>query len=367
MKVFISSLVSGYERFRDAAAEAIELLGHTVVRAEELPAAASTAQQACLAAVREADVVILLLGERYGVPQASGLSATHEEYREARERKPVLVFVESGVTPEPAQQAFVDEVQAWETGHFRAAFSNPEELKNEVIRALHDYELATATGPVDEAEMVDRARALLPARVGLAVSPQLVVAVAGGPSQQVLRPSELEDPDLTRDLQREALFGDHALLDASEGTDVALEGTRLRVGQRSGFVILDQTGSVCVGQPARRVPAAGTTELPAIVEEDLVDAAVRALRFCGWLLDRIDPRHRLTDVAVVVRLEGASYMPWRTRAEHAASPTSGSIPMGAEDPTVMLTPASRRRQALIHDAERIGQDLVALLRRARLG
>jgi Domain of unknown function (DUF4062) len=121
VKVFISSPIGDYGHYRAAAQEAIETLGHQVVRAEDFPASAGTPQQACLAAVRDSDLVVLLMGELYGVPQLSGLSATHEEYREARERKPVLVFVESGVTREPAQEAFLEEVQAWATGHFRAS------------------------------------------------------------------------------------------------------------------------------------------------------------------------------------------------------------------------------------------------------
>jgi hypothetical protein len=54
--------------------------------------------------------VVLLIGERYGYPQPSGLSATHEEYREAGSVNRVLIFVESAVVREPAQQAFLDEV-----------------------------------------------------------------------------------------------------------------------------------------------------------------------------------------------------------------------------------------------------------------
>lgn len=365
MRVFISSLIAGYEEFRAAAAEAIEMLGHIVVRAEDFPATAATAQQACLSAVRESDVVVLLLGERYGAPQQSGLSATHEEYREARERKPVLVFVESGIAPEPLQQAFIDEVQDWETGHFRDAFSTPEELKAKVLRALHDHELAIAVGPVDESEMLERARALLPAGSGLVASSQLVVGVAGGPHQQVLRPLELEDPDLARDLQREALFGDHAVLDASAGTEVVIDGATLVLRQHAGFVTLDQAGSVGVGQPAQREVDRMATQLPTLIDEDMIEAVARAIRFIGWALDRIDPIRRLTDVVVVARLSGAGYMPWRTRAEHTASPTVAQMGTGTDDVTVALTPARRHRQALTHDAERIAEDLVALLRRAR--
>lgn len=365
MKVFISSLINGYEHFRTAAVDAAKTLGHTVLRAEDFPALPSTAQQACLAAVRESDVIVLLLGKRYGAPQISGLSATHEEYREARDRTPVLVFVEGGVSPESIQQGFIDEVQAWATGHVRASFTTPEELTQAVVRALHDHELATSTGVVDDSEMLDRAKVLLPHRRGIATSPELVLATTGGPHQQVLRPAQLEQPDLARDLQREALFGDQSILDPSEGTDVAIDGTTLALRQRDGFVTVDQAGSICISQPAKRATRRGGTELPALIEEDVAETLARAIRFCGWLLDRIDPLHRLTDVVILARLDGAGYMPWRTRAEHTASPDSGELGFGADDTIVALTPARRHRQALTHDVDRIAQDLTVLLRRER--
>jgi uncharacterized protein DUF4062 len=101
VKVFISSVIAGMEDHRAAAREAAESLGYTVIAAEDFRASPSSPQQVCLGGVRDADVVVLLLGARYGTLQASGLSPTHEEYREARGTKPVLVFVHTGVTPEP--------------------------------------------------------------------------------------------------------------------------------------------------------------------------------------------------------------------------------------------------------------------------
>ena len=86
MKIFVSSLISGNESFRAAVAEAAQTLGYELIKAEDFSATTASPQQACLAAVRACDVVVLLLGERYGYTQPSGLSATHEEYREARER-----------------------------------------------------------------------------------------------------------------------------------------------------------------------------------------------------------------------------------------------------------------------------------------
>jgi len=365
MKVFISSLIGGYEHYRAAAREAIETLGHQVVRAEDFPASAGTPQRACLAAVRESHIVVLLVGGRYGASQPSGLSATHEEYREAKEGKPVLAFVESGVAREPAQQAFLEEVQAWATGHYRAAYTSDEELKTAVLRALHDHELATSAGPVDEADLVRRATALLPSRQGFDGRERLVVAIAGGPSQQVVRPAELGEAALARDLQREALFGEHPVLDTSQGTTVAIRGNALVLEQPIASVLVDQAGSVRVVQAARRGTDRRQHELPALIEEDVAETLARAVRFSGWLLDRVDPLHRLTDVAVVAHLAGGGYMPWRTRTEHAASPTAATMGQGSDETTVMLTPPRRHRQALTHDANRIAEDLVTLLGRER--
>ncbi|QBI18887.1 DUF4062 domain-containing protein [Egibacter rhizosphaerae] len=243
MDVFISSVVGGYEAYRDAAADAVATLGHRVVRAEDFPATPGTPQQACLEAARQSDVVVLLLGSDYGAPQASGLSATHEEYREARERRPVLVFVESDVERDPAQEEFLREVQAWTAGHFRGAYSSTDELKKAVTRALHEHELATSAGPVDEGQLIARVHELLSGERGSTGQPVMSVAVAGGPEQQVVRPAELEDPTLARDLQREALFGAHPVLDAAEGTQAHARGHTLRLEQPTASVAVDEAAA----------------------------------------------------------------------------------------------------------------------------
>ncbi len=169
VKVFISSIIGGFTEFREAARRAAEALGHQVIRAEDFPASSITPQQACLQGVREADVVLLIVGDRYGVVQPWGLSATHEEYREARERKPVMVFLGSGGQRKPAQQRFLDELEAWATGHFRTAFSSADELHNAVVRALHEHELAMSVGPVDEKECWIGPQSSSPGLKGLAI------------------------------------------------------------------------------------------------------------------------------------------------------------------------------------------------------
>src|SRR3712207_3309685 len=108
MKVFISSVIGGMEGYRDAAERGIRAVGHEPRRAEDYGASPETPQRRCLEGVRDADVVVLLMGERYGQPQDSGLSPTHEEYEEAKERKPVLAFVQRETRRETRQDAFLE-------------------------------------------------------------------------------------------------------------------------------------------------------------------------------------------------------------------------------------------------------------------
>lgn len=361
MKIFVSSVIRGLEVYRDAVARVASVLRHEVKRAEDFPASPSTAQQACLAGVRWTDAVLLLIGPRYGPRQPSGLSATHEEYREARERCPVLVFVQHDVDFEPAQQEFLREVQAWATGQLTAPFSNPEELRDAVTAALHDLELTRAAGPVDEAEMVARARVLLPEDRN-AVGPRLILAVVGGPRQQVVRPAALEDPALEEALTQEALFGQFRILDRAAGTRAAIRRDALIIEQDNASILLDQLGTVRIIVPAERPRRREDFALVGVlIEEDVEELLQRLLGFVANTLDRIDATRRLSDVVPVVSVQGA--MAWRTRAEHARSPNSYPVRISREPVIASLTPARRHRAALGHEAAAIVEDLVVLVAR----
>lgn len=231
MKVFLSSVISGFEPFRAAAAHGIEMLGHTVVRSQDFPAASHSPQVACLNGIRDSDAVVFVLGQRYGPVQRSGLSATHEEFREAKATKPTFVLVQSGVVPEPPQAEFIREAREWQAGGVAPSFADPETLTKLVVRALHTHELARATGPVDEAEMVERARRLVPVERGWSGASGIALIVVAGPYQAVLRPAELEHPNLRTTLTRELLFGPAALFDPAFGTAARIEDDRLVVEQ----------------------------------------------------------------------------------------------------------------------------------------
>lgn len=361
MKVFISSVIVGLEPYRDAADTAARALRHEVKRAEDFGASSDSPQQACLAGIRWADVVVVLLGERYGQVQASGLSATHEEFREARGHSTVLAFVQEGVGREEAQDAFVAEIRDWTAGVYTASFSTADELRDAATRALHELELARQVGSSDEGEMLARASELVPDRTGFG-APTLTVVVTGGPRQEILRPAELERAELVRDLQREALFGEAPVLDSTEGTSTVVRGNALVHEQADESILLDQLGTVRVIQRARRDEERRTVELPVLIEEDMREILHRALRFAGSVLDYVDPTHRITDVVPIASLQRSS-LSWRTRAEHERSPSSVPMSMGPDTITVHLEPARRHRAVLTQGLPAVVDDLLALLRR----
>lgn len=78
MKVFLSSFIAGFQPYRDAARRAITTLRNEAITAEDFGAQPNSPEVACLQGLRAADVVVLVLGDAYGVVQPdSGPCARH--------------------------------------------------------------------------------------------------------------------------------------------------------------------------------------------------------------------------------------------------------------------------------------------------
>lgn len=371
MKIFVSSLISGFEPFRAAVKAAIQTLRHEPIMAEDFGARADSPQVACLQGVRNSELVVLVLGGRYGAVQpGSGLSATHEEFREARERKPVLAFVQEGVQPDAEQATFINEVQGWQTGYFRSGFKTAEELRSAVTRALHDYELANAATPLDPAQLAAEAEALLPRRHRNQGpdTPTLRIAIAGGPSQRLLRPAKLETYELSEFIQQQALFGPQRIFDKSRGTEDHVEGDSLVLQQERGAgVRLSENGNLVLSLPLEEVKdrqRSGFGFAFAIIEETVVQRLTVGLAFANLLLDHVDPTQRLAQVAIAAAIDASDYMGWRTQAEQDAMPNSGTMRMGDdEDLTPVSLQVSRPKLRLaVHE---LAEDLMVKLRRQR--
>lgn len=369
VRVFVSSIMSGdFPELRDAACDAIGLLGYEAVRAEDYAASPTSARVACLADVRSVDAMVLILGSEYGSLLASGLSATHEEYREARETsRPVLVFITEGTQPNPAQTEFIREVQDWEKGHYTNRFRDVADLKTKVTQSLHQYMLTQAAIPVDEAELAQQAKALIPAGTHTS-RPMLIVAVAGGPAQQVIRPAELESEQLLHYLQDQAHAGPDAVLSHAFATEASVVGDAIVLEQRDcgARISISETGRIVVAQPATSQQDAWRPSIPSIIEEDVTKSVKLALRFGVRVLDRVDSRQRISHVAIVAALLKAGHLPWRNRADYDQNPHMATMGFSGRDRIeAAMSPPTCKRAALSSDTERLSEDLTVRLRRSR--
>jgi hypothetical protein len=362
VRVFVSSVIASYEDFRTAEADAITTLGYEVSRAEDFGASAATPQQACLAAVREADLVVLVLGGRYGARQNSGLSATHEEYHEARGSVPVLVFVQEEIVYEPEQSRFIQEVQDWESGNLTQGFTSPEELRQAVTRELHRHVLSDASQSAGRDDLLDRAQDAIQGGVSHWQEPHLVLSVSAGPHQEILRPSELEDGEFAQSVQQEALFGSSRLFVPTVGIECALRDDWLVLTQGASTIEIRATGSIVVRQPALS-GGPDHFSLPALIEEDIEERLGAALQFSSMIFDQIDSVRRLSHVALVAEITGATHQAWRTRTEHMQSPHSISVGMYRGPASAHLSPPVRDRAELGQRASDFARDMMVLLRR----
>jgi len=145
IKVSISSVIEEYKDRRDAAEEATVDLNRDgrfnfeAVRVDKFPAQDKSSQKACLDGVNEIDIYLGIYGRGYGWKDSPvGLSPTHEEFREAKNKKPILVFVEDipDKEREPEQREFLKEVGDYVDGRHWTKFKTVCDLKLEVFRAL---------------------------------------------------------------------------------------------------------------------------------------------------------------------------------------------------------------------------------------
>lgn len=356
----VSSVIAGMESERNAAASAAELFGHEVLRSETIGASPETPQRACLDLVRRSDSVVLILGDRYGsVPPGREMAPTHEEYREARDLgKEVLVYMRAR-DPEPRQRAFIDEVRSWTSGAVMTAFNTPDELRDLVIRGLRGIELARAAGGTDPKEMLARAREALDGVSLRGNEPSLALAVAFGPAQQALRPRQLGEGEFQRQLERDALYGDPAVLVRGAGIETAIAKGRLVLKQERAMLTLATDATIALAVPA----AVERDDLPMLIEEDVVELVRRSLQFAGQLIERIDPTGRLTDAVPVASIGSVGFSPWMTRAERARARHGYTMNVHAPDRVdAALQPPHRRRRALTAEALSIAEDLTDLIR-----
>ena len=150
LRVFISSTMSDLANERDAVVQKLSAFNLEPVNAENWSASGSTPWERIAAEIRSCDLFVLILGDRYGFQPTEGagaaeqLSATHLEYRTARdvEKMPVLVFLKrldaDTTVVDGRRDEFREEVRLWKTGHLTVKFELARDLADKVAASIID-------------------------------------------------------------------------------------------------------------------------------------------------------------------------------------------------------------------------------------
>jgi len=231
MKVFVSSLIRGYEEYRAAARDAITVLGEVPVMAEhDFGAKPVTPREACLEGVRQSDVYVGLFGGRYGHVSEGGMSATQEEFEEARRRGLAILVFEQDVEKQEEQRDLLSAIKGYEEGYFVDVYGSPEELKDKVIRALANLRGLPSSGrrtASDAASLFEEHSD--PQRLFTLAEPWIRVGTC--PSMigiEFFSRVELGRKDVKERFLHAAMFGESAVLSPELGYREVLEEDVLR-------------------------------------------------------------------------------------------------------------------------------------------
>lgn len=371
--VFISSCIRGMEELRSGARTAIEALGLMPIMVEDLSAASTTPRGACLDGVRRSDIVVLIVGPRYGDPLPSGLSATEEEVAEARRiGKPVIVLKVRGDI-DVRQAAFLRRLGDWYGGSFYREVGSRDDLIRELVSALQDHQrapdLQVLAGMVAKrlecVALGYRARGIVNLRPRLSLA--WVPAAADGLVDEAVLFGSL--PDAAVDL---LVAGPHHLVE--QRPRVVRERDRLVLCEGSTQTsvlgleaILWMDGSVAIGAPVPRTGEGRMQEAladmlhvpPALVQQQLG----RMMAFAGGVTAVLDPDGVVRQGMLQIVLENLGMA-------HLKDPPGGSrhqgIPIRSLHGHDVLSAPSRpirfARADLRHDSGQIAR-LVGYLQR----
>ena len=137
MKIFLSSTFKDLATERAAVCEALTRMSAQYSAMEYFGSFSDEPLAKCLAKVRSSDVVVLLLGSKYGfVPDGHDKSMTELEYREAIESKiPVLAYLKS-MPPHRLEDEIAVFRDIVSKAHGRSEFTSPDDLAWQVVSDL---------------------------------------------------------------------------------------------------------------------------------------------------------------------------------------------------------------------------------------
>lgn len=352
---------------RQAARQAVESLRQHPVMAEDFGAQPHSSQLACLDGVGTSDVYVGIYGQRYGFVARSGLSATEEEFQEARRRGlPILCFEQKG-PKEPAQQAFLDRIKAYESGYSIAFFATPEELKLLVVKAVHDLIGHPGIATLDPAS----AKALLDRqnwgseRQNVSGAWLGVVLVPARQGESYLDVLYFGQKDVRDRLLQPARFGPGTLFSQELGVSTREEGDALVFRQEgahrqpSAVLKIGSDGSLVFGATLGRTSTDFASVAPSfLIDESEVEACLLALlQYANTFVGTLERGDLITSLYVGTSLTGVGS---KSFGRLPTGPIqSFSIPMHQlPDPLKVPDPPLRISRADLASAEQLTSKIV---------
>jgi hypothetical protein len=369
-RVFVSSIMQGFNDCREAARLAILAAGGEPVMAEDFAITTASPRNACLDGVASSDVCIVVVGDRGGWTAPSGKLVVEEEYEEAkRQHKIVAVYVQNGARDGDADR-LVKTLSDYVSGHFRATFDNCADLE----RVLRD-KLPAILAPLD-LPMTRNGVLGTKLREPYAVQQETTLRLVIVPERQeeVIDKLTIGTNEFAEDVLAIAHQRNVKLFDYRSAKSSRLERNVLVVEEHppsrysgapaarrielspDGVVVVDAVVSFSTTSAD---DIAGTTATFFLVKGDVVAALSAAFGFAAELFEKIDPykRHQRFHYAAVV-----SGIGFRSLVERAERRSSYSMARNLEEPLVVEAGRLIGRDALAQPSAETSR-IVTLLER----
>lgn len=332
-RVFISSVIRGFEPVRAAAADGVRAAGdEPILVNEDAPSAPVSSRNLCLDLVDSCDVFLLLLGATAGWKTPSGQFVIEEEYDRAVQKKlPILLFLQE-TSRDTDAEALAQRLSDYVHGHFRKTFRTLDDLRNAVAAALN----ALPNNPSSPPTMADFNQQLQ-SRPAFSNSATLRLVVQPERQEEVIDPLRLEDDSFIQTIlelghqQPNPVFSFQCGKDSKLINDVltitqddrhsrnnALQQVLMTV-HPSGLISIES--SIVPRQQTGQFGGGGASMT--VLVSDLRDTLRAAITFVDRVYGKIDPHQRHTRLLTNVTLPDLNY---RTLVETPYA-TGQSIPM----------------------------------------
>jgi len=299
-RVFVSSVVDGFQDYREVARKAIENSGgDPILVNEDFPSLMDSPRNVCLDAVDSADFFISIVGERGGWQTPSGKLVVEEEYDRACLKKlPILVFLQD-IERDAEAQTFAKRLSDYVDGSFRVTFKSPAELKAKLEKSLAPLLARSREKPMKNDKFIK----LLENPYLIANETSIRFILAPEREEEVIDPLIFDSEDFIRDIHAIGHSKEVDLFDYLRQKEQDIEGKSLVIHQfdphgsrknttKEVRLELNESGEVIIDSNVTRRVLRGQRDtlldIMVVAHEDIEAVLNMSFQFVGALFNNID-------------------------------------------------------------------------------